>query len=68
MKKVTITSENITQKQWWTDETKTTGAAGAVRVRGFLGDYEIRVTHAGKTAELGMSLPKGGRNVKVVVD
>ncbi len=34
-------------KQWWTDAEGTTGADGIFRTRGFLGEYEISVTHNG---------------------
>ncbi|MEL7238913.1 MAG: glycoside hydrolase, partial [Planctomycetota bacterium] len=47
--------------EWWTRETVTTDASGNATVRGFLGDYEIRV---GETTVV-TALPKDGRAVRV---
>jgi len=35
--------------QWWTNEKGKTDNTGSFTTRGFLGEYEISVTHAGKT-------------------
>lgn len=56
---------DLVTKTWRTDETLATGADGAAHMRGFLGDYEITVTHGGKTKTLSASLPKEGLEIDV---
>jgi GH35 family endo-1,4-beta-xylanase len=55
-------------RQWWTDAEGETDAAGRYAVRGFLGDYDVRVTHAGTTLTRPARIDKGGSTVTVVVD
>jgi GH35 family endo-1,4-beta-xylanase len=57
--------EDLVLKQWRTDETRTTGADGTVKVRGFLGDYRLNVTGGGRTQESTVVLPKGGMTATV---
>lgn len=52
---------------WWTRETKRTGADGHVRTRAFLGNYSVTVTHGGKAQTLATDLPKDGRTLRVVL-
>jgi len=40
---------DLVTKQWWTSKTVKTNASGSCKIRGFLGDYKISVTHAGET-------------------
>jgi endo-1,4-beta-xylanase len=51
---------DLVKKQWWTNADGRTDKTGAYKVRGFLGDYEVTVTKAGrkKTAALTL-LPAG---------
>lgn len=49
--------------QWWTDETLTTDAQGRAVVRGFRGQYEVRVTHQGRTATGTLSLSGRGSTI-----
>ena len=44
--------KQLTQKTWWTDTTAQTDAAGRTTVRGFLGDYEVRVKSTTATATI----------------
>jgi GH35 family endo-1,4-beta-xylanase len=44
---------------WWTDETKPTGADGVAQTRAFYGDYRITVTAKGKTVVRGLSFAPG---------
>ena len=46
--------------EWWTEEEAQTDADGACTVRGFLGDYEVTVTHGGNTATQELSLGRDG--------
>jgi GH35 family endo-1,4-beta-xylanase len=55
----------LVNQAWWTDETLETGAGGAVRTRGFLGDYEVTVTHGGKTKALPVRLTSSGARIDV---
>jgi len=55
-------------EKWWTDETVKTDADGSASVRGFLGDYNITITHAGKTVEKSIELQKGTSPITVPLD
>jgi GH35 family endo-1,4-beta-xylanase len=52
--------------KWWTDETRTTDAKGAVSTRGFLGDYLITARKAGHTVSRHMTLSKPGDTVRIL--
>lgn len=54
----------VTQK-WWTDLTTQTGPKGTVSIRGFLGDYEITVTHGGATQAVPAKLTASGTKTDV---
>ncbi len=56
---------DLVTKKWWTNHTAETGADGTVRTRGFLGDYEITVTHGGVTKTVPARLTKAGAKVDV---
>lgn len=56
---------DLVTKKWWTDVSLETAADGSARTRGFLGDYEITVTHSGKTQTLPAKLTKAGARVSV---
>ncbi|WP_395094708.1 endo-1,4-beta-xylanase [Armatimonas sp.] len=51
---------DLTTKKWWTSAGGTTDAQGSFAVRGFHGEYEVRVTQAGKTATQRATLPRQG--------
>ncbi|MET9240809.1 endo-1,4-beta-xylanase [Nonomuraea sp. NPDC003709] len=54
--------------KWWTRATATTGATGSTTVRGFLGDYTVKVTAGGVTKEVAVSMPTiAGKAITVVV-
>ena len=59
---------DLVTKKWWTDVAATTAADGKCQTRGFLGDYEISVTAAGKTKSAKAQLGKTGQTVKVVLE
>ena len=40
--------ERLIKGKWWTNTQTTTGAGGAARFRGFLGEYEVSVQVDGK--------------------
>jgi len=54
--------------QWWTRTSGQSNERGEYAMRGFLGDYEISVTHDGKTKTVKTSLPKAGQTVTVKFD
>ena len=54
--------------QWWTTVKGTTDANGLLKVRGFLGRYDVTAVAAGKTAAAQISLPKPGRDVKITLE
>jgi hypothetical protein len=43
----------LVKGKWWTKTTLRTDADGAARLRGFLGDYQVKVTVGGKRAAEG---------------
>jgi GH35 family endo-1,4-beta-xylanase len=59
---------DLVTKQWRTDVTLTSDAAGSVRVRGFLGEYAISVTAGGTTSTATATLAKDGATVTVKLD
>lgn len=56
---------DLVRKQWWTEEDEMTDAEGLFQLRGFLGDYEVIVSHEGKTAPTRFKLEKGGAQVRL---
>lgn len=56
---------DLVTRKWWTNTAAETGADGSVRSRGFLGDYEITVTHDGITKTVKVKLPVAGAKVEV---
>jgi endo-1,4-beta-xylanase len=60
----------LTEQEWKTNEKGETNAEGAFDLRGFLGDYEITVTHGNKSQTVKTTLKKnaeGGAKVPVTV-
>ncbi len=51
--------------EWWTDEAGRTDAAGEVKVRGFLGDYEITATRGGVTTTVPATLTRDGTTADI---
>jgi endo-1,4-beta-xylanase len=58
---------DLVKGAWWTKVAGASDAAGKYKVRGFLGDYAIKVTANGKTSEAKVKLVKEGATVKVQV-
>jgi GH35 family endo-1,4-beta-xylanase len=56
---------DLVTKKWWTDAALETAADGTARTRGFLGDYEITVTHNGVTKTVPAKLTKDGAKIEV---
>jgi len=55
--------ENLIKRKWWTKTSNISKTDGTARFRGFLGDYSIRVSKAGYSAEdVEIQLSKGGEN------
>lgn len=55
----------LVKKRWWTTAALTTGSDGTVRTRGFLGDYDITVTHNGVVKTVPAKLTKDGATLTV---
>jgi hypothetical protein len=47
------------ESEWHTDVSVRTAADGTATLRGFLGEYEITVTHGGKQKAVFQTLEKG---------
>ena len=60
--------EGLVLKQWWTDATGTTDRDGAFVCRGFLGDYQIAVTHRAATKTTSTALAAKGASVVVALE
>ncbi len=52
----------LVKGKWWTRTEAQTGADGAARFRGFLGEYRVKVAFQGRTIERPFALTKGGEN------
>ena len=59
---------DLVMNKWWTRVSGETDATGAYHPRGFLGDYEITVTHGGKSKTLRTTLKKNSAPVEVVLE
>ncbi|MBN8215669.1 MAG: endo-1,4-beta-xylanase [Spirochaetes bacterium] len=59
---------DLIYKTWWTEASGRSGADGALKTRGFLGDYEVTVQHAGKTKRVPARIEKEGSRLEVVLD
>ncbi len=59
---------DLVRQQWWTDVTETTDASGNVRVRGFLGEYEITVNIGDRQRKVIAQLPGTGLALPVRID
>ena len=57
--------EDLVLRQWWTDITLRTDAAGQVKLRGYQGNYTVTVTEVDKTSTANVVLPKAGFEVTV---
>lgn len=61
--------QNLIQKEWHTEGSAKSGAGSDAEFRGFYGEYEITVTHAGKTVHQTIHLSKtGGHDFVVKVE
>lgn len=58
---------DLVMKAWWTNETLETGSDGMARTRGFLGDYEVTVSHHGKSKTLSVKLVSDGARIAVAL-
>lgn len=56
---------NLVHGEWWTRAEGATDAAGRYGVRGFLGEYEVVVRHAGRERTVPATLAKGGVTIEV---
>lgn len=59
---------DLVHKAWWTNAAGASDARGTYQTRGFLGDYEITVTHGGKTKTVKTALARPGRALAVTLD
>ncbi len=61
---------DLVYNKWWTKDAKaTTNAEGKATVRGFYGDYDITVTHNGKTVTDMVAFHKGYENIlEITID
>lgn len=58
---------DLVTRKWWTRAALETAADGTARTRGFLGDYEITVTHNGATRTVPAKLTKAGAKISVTL-
>ncbi|NLW51440.1 MAG: hypothetical protein GXY85_11465 [Candidatus Brocadiaceae bacterium] len=57
--------EDLVFNRWWTNAAGTSGADGMLRVRGFLGDYEVRAEHNGRRRTVQATLTPGGLELDI---
>jgi GH35 family endo-1,4-beta-xylanase len=58
--------ERLVFHDWWTNAHGVTDGTGAYRVRGFLGDYRVTATHAGRTVSVPASVTRNQDGVTTV--
>ena len=54
-------------KTWWTDKTGRTGVDGLLAGRGYLGSYQLTVTHDGTTASVPVALARDSKPFTIVL-
>lgn len=59
---------DLVYKQWWTDTTAVSDDTGMVRLRGFLGDYDITVTTGAASVTIPATLTRDGAAINAVLD
>ena len=60
--------QDLVYNKWWTKDAKAkTDASGKATIRGFYGDYDVTVTHNGKTYTDMVAFHKGYDNVLEIV-
>jgi GH35 family endo-1,4-beta-xylanase len=59
---------DLVTNQWWTNATGITDTNGLFKTRGFLGDYEICVTHNGRSTIVHTTLNKNATLLKVLLN
>jgi len=64
-KRIAHAWEYMIKKEWHTDETVRTNPEGLAAIRGFLGDYEITVSHAGREKRVLFSLEKRNGSIAI---
>ncbi len=57
--------EDLVLKQWWTSVAGQTDRQGQAKARGFLGDYQITVSHGGRSQTVPATLTRAGQTVLV---
>ncbi|MEO8616654.1 MAG: endo-1,4-beta-xylanase [Luteolibacter sp.] len=50
---------DLVSKTWWTNADGRTSADGTYSTRGFYGDYDVTITHAGRSKTVQLKLQKG---------
>ncbi len=59
---------DLVLNEWWTDLAVSTGPDGSCTQRGFLGDYKISISFAGKEKSILVKLAKPGSKAVIVLD
>jgi endo-1,4-beta-xylanase len=59
--------KDLVFNKWWTNADGKTDNEGSFNTRGFLGKYEIIVTHDGQTKNVLLDLSKPGAKVKIMI-
>ena len=57
-----IRLKRLLKEEWHTRQSGITDAAGGFRFRGFFGQYEVRITDAGRQSSFAVHLAKGQPN------
>ena len=59
---------DLVHKQWQTNEQGKTDGQGQLKVRGFLGEYEVTASFQGRTKTLKTALDKTGQQLKIALE
>lgn len=60
--------KDLVYDKWWTNDTGTTDGHGKFSTRGFLGQYEVKVTYQGKSKTVKLTLGSGKQKEVILID
>ena len=58
---------SLIKGKWWTKVDVPTDDAGEAKLQGFLGEYDVTVSHAGQSAKRSFTLEKEGNEWMIVL-
>ena len=59
---------DLVRSQWWTDVTGESGKDGTLRIRGYLGEYDVTATRDERSVKQSITLGSDGARAKLVLE